>query len=245
MRKVMTGPRKWLLLAAIITSFSGCSGDAGAAETAATSVEPTPTTATTTIPKATVPAPTTTAPEATPSPEPTQAVAIPTPQNVQDPALILQQLTPNVGPLDYPEIGEVQTPFEADMLYTTVEFLNALIAAETDGALLSSIESYVELVEAGRINADLAEQLGTEPLDQLEVSNDSSLRSFWFEYGDDGIDLHLCSHIAAVHGGEMTRVTSDRAFRFNAATDPLEFLGVSVDPVDLEAFVPCPSHPGF
>lgn len=237
----MTGRRKWTLLAAAaLVLLSGCSGDADAAEAAATSVEPTPPPATAT---AEPEPPTATPAEPTPTVKPTQEVAVPTPQNIQDPALILQALTPNVGPLDYPELGAVQTPFEADMLYTTVEYLNALSAASTRGASLRSIESYVELLDTDRINTDLAAELDATSIAQSVVSDDSSLRSFWFEYREDDIALHVCSHITAEAAGEVTSVTSDRAFLFNAATSPLEFIGVSVNPVDLEAFVPCPSHP--
>lgn len=234
--------RKWLVLLAALAGLSGCSGDADAAEAAAASVEAAPT-VTVASPTVTVSAPTATAVPAEPTEQPTEAPQRPTPQVVDDMALILQELTPNVGHLDYPDSGAVQSAFEADMLYTIVEYLNASMAATEAGVQLGEIPSFVRLAESGRINADLAAELSPSTTELAVFSDESRLVSFWFEYREAEIDLHLCSHIAGVTEGEDVRVTSDRAFRFNTATNPFENVGVSTTPVDLEEFVRCPAHP--
>lgn len=230
---------QWLLILVAVVSFGACAGDAAAVQSPAVTAE-----------VAAAPAPTATAvPTAEPTAtaeaakEPTSPPELPTPQVVNDQALMLDVLTPDVGPLDYPTIGEISSPFEADMLYTTVEFLNASMAATEAGVALGQIPSFVALAESGRINPQLAAELRTLTSEPDTFSDASSLVSFWFEYLDDAIDLHLCSHIEVTTDGEIQRVTSDRAYRFNPTTDPLENVGLSTTPISLGEFVPCPAHP--
>jgi len=168
--------RKWLVLLAALAGLSGCSGDADAAEAAAASVEAAPT-VTVASPTVTVSAPTATAVPAEPTEQPTEAPQRPTPQVVDDMALILQELTPNVGHLDYPDSGAVQSAFEADMLYTIVEYLNASMAATEAGVQLGEIPSFVRLAESGRINADLAAELSPSTTELAVFSDESILRS--------------------------------------------------------------------
>jgi len=242
-----------VILGVLVLIATACTGDASAIEVplaTATPVLPSPTP----VPPTSIPATATPEPP-TPAP-PTATPVPPTPGPIDEASFGgRREITRGVGPLTYPAAGQVQSIFEADALWTAVEFLNISTVA---GEQLSyeNLPSWDRLVERGSISQGMQEQLlsgiSAPNRGKVVVSPETRLVSTYVEYVPDStsIDVFICLHVVgdnySADGSLDSSVvlTSDRSFRFDLAAIPVQLTGMAFNPIVAEdELVDCPGYP--